>query len=45
MWTTPSWPESGSMVNITPEEARSERTIFMMTTHSGLASGSIPLSS
>ena len=40
MWMTPRWPESGSSVNMTPDVARSERTIFMMTTDSALASGS-----
>ena len=36
------FPESGSRVNITPEVAMSERTIFITTTEMAPSSGSMP---
>ncbi len=45
MWITFRFPDSGSMVNMTPEVARSDRTIFMTTTDTCPPSGSMSRSS
>ena len=39
--TTFRFPDSGSMVNITPEVAMSDRTIFMTTTETAPSRGSM----